>query len=613
MPRAPGRAGAALSAGTRVRGDDQAVDWARVRRLAALFRSHWRWLAAGLAFSVLFGLTEPLVLWLLQPIIDQEGAATDDGGLSYLIPAAIVGLALLRGALLFASEYLLGRVSEGVKRDLQARTLGHTLRLPLAHFDREDSGVMLRQIAHHVALIKDAFVTVFSPCAQSLAKVAGYTGLLFYLEWRLALAFVVVMPALGVLMSRYARRWRALYRRLDEAEGGFAQYLIEIFRSVRIVKAYNAEEAERARYSSHLGRIHGIAMRARVAVSVARVGIQLCVALAFAAAIAAGISFHNSGEVTIGEFAVFVGSMLLMPIAIRRLTDMVPRFFELMRSCETVFALLDAEPEADGAGARPLKVARGDISFRDVWFAYPGAAGPALSAVGLDIRAGERVALVGPSGSGKSTLVSLLLRMHDPTRGSITVDGVDIASVRRADLRRGFSWVTQEPHLFSGSIASNIAYPDAAFDRARVEAAAERADLAGFVRGLPDGLDSAVGEAGTRLSGGQRQRLSIARAIYRDAPALLLDEISSALDSLSEARINEGFRAFQAGRTIIVISHRLAPVQDVDRIVLLEEGRVACAGTHREMLEGSATYRAFCETQRVDAPGAAPGPAPGNT
>lgn len=583
-----------------------AVDWGRVRRLAAHFKAYWKWLALGLAFSVLFGLTEPLILWLLQPIIDQEGAAVEDGRLSYWIPAAIILLALLRGVLLFASEYLLGRVSESVKRDLQARTLGHTLLLPLSHFDREDSGVMLRQVAHHVARLKDAFVTVFSPAAQSLAKVLGYTGLLFYLEWRLALAFVVVVPALGAVMSRYARRWRVLYRRLDEAEGGFAQYLIEIFRSVRIVKAYGAEEAERGRYSSHLGRLYGIGMRARIAVSLARVLIQMCVAAAFAAAIAAGISFHNSGEVTVGELAVFIGSMLLMPIAIRRLTDMVPRFYDLMRSCDAVFDLLDAEPERDRGDAAPLTGVKGDISLRGVSFAYPGAARPALSAVDLDIRAGERVALVGRSGSGKSTLVSLLLRMHDADEGTITVDGADVRSVRRADLRRAFSWVTQEPHLFSGDIATNIAYPDLRFDRARVERAAEQAGMSDFVEALPDGLGTDIGEVGSRLSGGQRQRLSIARAFYRGSPVLLLDEISSALDSVTEARINENLRRFQAGRTIIVISHRLASVQDVDRIVLLDGGRVACEGTHRELLEASPAYRDFCETQQVET-GASPG------
>ncbi len=579
--------------------DDRNIDWVKVRRLAGLFKPYRLWLTLGVLFSILFGLTEPLLLQLLKPLIDHESEAGKGMPLSYFIPVAIILLAFLRGLLLFLSNYLLDRVSESMKRDLQSASLRHTLSLPLSYFDAEDSAVILRRVAHHVAVLKDAFTTVISPCVQGLAKMLGYVGLLLYTEWRLALAFLFIMPVLALVMNRYARRWRVLYRRLDEAEGGFSQYMVEIFRSARIVKAFGAENAESERYARHLKRIYGIGFRSHIAVNVARVGIQLLIASAFALAVAAGISFYNEGRLTIGALSVFVGSLLLMPIAIRRVTDIGPRFFVLMRSCDVVFELLDTGPERDVEQAKPMDRSKGGISFRNVSFSYPGKRLPAVSGISLEIAPGEKVALVGSSGSGKSTLLSLLLRFYFPSEGEVLIDGHDISQVSRDDVRKQFSWVTQEPHLFSGDIVSNIAYPDSEPVLAKVKEAVSFAEMDSFVSELPDGLKTDIGEGGVKLSGGQRQRLSIARAFYRNSPILLLDEISSALDSVTETSIYGSFQAISKGRTVIFISHRLSPVQDVDKIVLLDQGRVSAIGTHDELLVSSELYREFCSTQKV--------------
>jgi len=574
------------------------------RRMLALFKPYSGWLFWGIAFGILFGLTEPLLLQLLKPILDHGSEGQGGEPLSYLVPAAIIGLSLLRGFLLFASTYLLDRVSETLKRDLQASTLRHTLQLPLSYFGEEDSAILLRKIAVHVTALKDFFLTVASPFVQGVAKVIGYAVLLVYTQWQLALIFLVVMPALVLIMARYAKRWRILYRRLDEEEGGFGQYLIEIFRSVRVVKAFGAEEAESRRYSQRLGRLYGIGMRARIAVSVARIGIQVTVAFMFAAAILAGIYFYNEGEMTIGDLGVFTGALLLMPVAIRRITDIPPRYAQVARSAEVVFDLLDQRAEHDAPDAIPLDRPKGGIELRGVSFTYPRASSKALDGIDLAVAPAEKVALVGRSGSGKSTLISLLLRLHDPDEGTVLVDGADARQVRLGDLRGMFSWVTQEPHLFSGSIADNVAYPSAPVDPDRLAESARLAGLEEFAASLPEGLDSKIGEGGAKLSGGQRQRLSIARAFYRDAPVLLLDEISSALDSVTEAGIYANLRRFSRDRTVIVISHRLSPIREIERIVILDEGRIEAQGTHAELLETSESYRRMCATQDLGSAGA---------
>ena len=599
------------------RGSSASVTPALVRRMAGLFKPYWLWLLVGLLLSALFGLTEPLLLQLLKPILDHGSKEAAGEPLSYAIPAVIISLALLRGLFLFSSTYLLDRVSETMKRSLMAHTLRHTLQMPLSYFDQEDSAVLLRKVAHHVSALKDAFLAVMSPFVQGTAKMIGYIALLLYTEWQLALIFLVVMPVLGLVMAKYARRWRDLYRRADEAEGGFGQYLIEIFRAARVVKAFGAEQAESERYARHLAGLYGVGMRARIAVNVARVAVQVCVALTFALAILAGIHYYNEGRMTVGELGVFTGALLLMPIAIRRVTDVVPRFYAVARSAEVVFALLDEQTEAglSGAEAEGLSEIKGAIEFREVSFSYRGSSTKALDRLNLSIAGGEKTALIGKTGSGKSTLISLLLRLYDPSEGEVLLDGRSLKRLSLGELRSQFSWVTQEPYLFSGSFASNIAYPDSRIDMERVRKAAAQADLSGFVESLPEGYNAGIGEAGVRLSGGQRQRLSIARAFYRASPILLLDEITSALDSITESNIIQSLRELSRNRTVIVISHRLSAIHDVNRIVLLDQGRIECQGTHDELLAESGAYRRLCAAQQVDLPlrsdGADPAPEKG--
>jgi subfamily B ATP-binding cassette protein MsbA len=372
--------------------------------------------------------------------------------------------------------------------------------------------------------------------------------------------------------------------------GGVAEVLDEAIGNQRVVRIFGGQDYEAERFERASQKIRRFNMKHAVAAAGTVPVTQLIVACAIAAIIyfAAGQAF--SGSTDVGHFVEFIAAtgMLLQPL--KRLTGVNEHIQKGLAACESVFGLVDEAPEED-RGTVKLDRARGEVRFSHVSLTYAGASRPALDDVSLDIRPGETVALVGPSGSGKSSLIHLLPRFYRASSGHITLDGHDVEALTLESLRRQISLVSQNVVLFNDTLANNIAYGRAqSVAREAIVAAARAAHAMEFIEGLPEGLDTEIGENGARLSGGQRQRVAIARAILKDAPILLLDEATSALDTESERLVQAALESLMRGRTTIVIAHRLSTIERADRIVVMSQGRIVEIGTHRELVDRGGVY-----------------------
>jgi len=369
----------------------------------------------------------------------------------------------------------------------------------------------------------------------------------------------------------------------------------------KVIKVFGAYDRESDLFGRTVERLRGFAMRHAVAAGLTVPITQLAAAVAVAVVVSIALMQSMDNQTTVGGFVSFVTAMLMLLAPLKHLADINGPLQRGLAAAESVFQLVDEAAEPD-AGSADIGRARGELRFEAVHFAYPGAGREALCGIDLAIRPGETVALVGPSGGGKTTLAGLVPRFFAPTQGRILLDGADIAGLTLASLRANIALVSQEVLLFDDSVTANIAYgamrgaPTAA-----VEAAAEAAHALEFIRALPQGFDTAIGEHGARLSGGQRQRLAIARAILKDAPVLILDEATSALDNESERQVQAALDMLMKNRTTLVIAHRLSTIERADRIVVLQQGAIAESGSHRELLARDGLYAQLYRLQFAQA------------
>jgi subfamily B ATP-binding cassette protein MsbA len=519
-------------------------------------------LLVGILAMIVGGLADAALVKLTGPLID-ELFVHRNRELAILLPLGIVAVFLVSGIASFVSGYSSQWVSNKVILDLRRAMFEKVLRLPPAFFDE----VATAQL-----------VTKFTNDVNNLA--AASTGVLT----------VLVIPPIALVVRLFSKRLRQMSRESQRAVGGIAEVLDEAIANQRVVRVFGGQAYETQRFEEAGQKIRRFNMKHSVAAAGTVPVTQLIVACAIAVIIyfAAGQTF--AGSTGVGGFTEFIAAtgMLLQPL--KRLTGINEQLQKGLAACESVFGLIDTPPEED-QGTVALDRAKGAIRFDAVSLAYPGGARAALAGVSLDIRPGETVALVGPSGSGKSSLIHLLARFYHPTAGRITLDGHDLEALTLESLRRQISLVSQNVVLFNDTVAANIAYGRA--DRvteADIIRAAEAAHALEFIRALPQGLATQIGENGAKLSGGQRQRIAIARAILKDAPILLLDEATSALDTESERAVQAALETLIRGRTTIVIAHRLSTIERADRIVVLSQGRVVEAGSHQDLVHAGGMY-----------------------
>lgn len=563
--------------------------WVVYRRLLTRARRYWPLLAAAGVGMVFEAGAAAAFTWMMKPIVD-ETFVNQNEGMRWTIPLAIVSLFVVRGFATFATDYGMARTGRSVVRDLREDILAKYLRLPSERFDREPVPAMVSRLNYDTEQVtqasSDALKTILT---DSLTIVALLAVMLWYSP-QVTVVMLILAPLIGGISAVVGRRYRRINRGIQDGVASMAQIAEQALSAQQEVKVYGAQESELSRYRKLIGQN----LRLGVKVEATRAGasslVQTLAAVALAVILLVAGHEASQGRMTAGSFVAILTSMMAMLPSLKRIANVQSVVQRGVAAADRLFFILDEADEAD-TGQRPLARARGEIEFRDVSVTYPGQETPALAGISFSAAPGTVTAIVGRSGSGKSTLIRLLPRFYEASQGEVRVDGHAVGDYRLADLRRQVAMVGQRVMLFDDSVAANIAYgADAGADEARIRAAAEAANALEFIERLPGGMQATIGENGGLLSGGQRQRLAIARAILKDAPILILDEATAALDTESERLVQDALNRLIPDRTTLVIAHRLSTVEHADQVLVLDGGRLVEQGTHASLLAKGGLY-----------------------
>jgi ATP-binding cassette subfamily B protein len=568
------------------------------RRLMGFLRPYRRQLWGSLFFAwAAMGMTV-----LIPLLMDQAINAIEAGTQADLLPLAlaIVGAGVLRLGLTLVRRVVAGKVSLAVEFDLRQRFYAHLQRLELGFFDSQQTGQLMSRATVDLQSIRFFLGYGLIFITQNLLTIALACVVMVVLDPWLALLALAPAPLVIYAASRYNRVSRPALQEVQQRIAELTAEAEENVSGIRIVKAFAREEHQLHRFRRAVARVFDQSIYSTRLQAFFSPLIGLLPQIGVALVLLVGGRQVIAGNLSPGDFTAFYIYVVMLASPMRMLGMAMGMAQRAIASGNRLFEILDRDPQIESPpGAPSLPAGDGDVELRGVTLRY-GEAVPALTGLDLMVEAGRTVALVGPSGSGKSSLVALIARLYDPSEGAVLVDGADVRSIEVGSLRSEIAFVADDSFLFSASIAENISYAHPEAPHEAVEAAARRAQADQFIRNLPDGYETVVGERGLTLSGGQRQRVAIARALLADPRILILDDATSSVDATTEAAIKSGLREAMAGRTTFIIAHRLSTVSLADEVVVMDGGRIVDRGTHKELLEGCGFYREIAEHGLVD-------------
>ena len=558
------------------------------KRLIKLAKPHLpKFILAMLCMLVVGGLTSALA-FLVKPVLDDIFMKKNAAMLKW-IPIAVVAIYMLKGLCTYVQTILMNFIGQRVVADIRNRLYQVIQTQSMSFFTKNQTGILMSRITNDVNSMQGAVSEAVTSLLKDSFTLICLMFVIFYRDWQLALVAMVIFPVTIYPIATFGRKIRKLATRTQVTMGSLTTLLQETISGARIVKAFGREDYESSRFSRENENLLKLTLKSVSISAVSSPFMEFLGGVGIAAIIFYGGYQVIQGVSTPGTFFSFLAALIMLYEPIKRLTNVNNTIQQGIAGAQRVFSIIDAVPEIrNKPEAIPLPAISKSVDIRNVTFRYEDT--PVLKQINLTVRAGEAVAFVGMSGGGKTTLVNLIPRFYDVSEGQILIDGRDIRDVTIESLRAQIGIVTQQTILFNDTVRNNIIYGDVEKTEADVIRAAKAANAHYFIMNLPDGYDTVIGEQGTKLSGGERQRISIARALLKDAPILVLDEATSSLDTEAEIEVQEALENLMKGRTTLVIAHRLSTIRNADRIVVLVNGEIVEEGTHEALLDKKGEY-----------------------
>ncbi|MBN2568806.1 MAG: lipid A export permease/ATP-binding protein MsbA [Deltaproteobacteria bacterium] len=565
------------------------------KRLLRLVKPHIpKFIFAALCMLAVGGTTAALAA-LVKPVLDDI-FINKDARMLKLIPLAVIVIYVIKGSCSYGQTVIMNYIGQRIVTDLRSDLYNHIQRQSLSFFSKNPTGILMSRITNDVNLIQGAVSEAVTSICKDSFTIIGLVLLIFYRDWKLAIIATLVFPLTIYPIAKFGRMMRNVATRTQVTMGGLMSLLQETISGARIVKAFGMEGYEGERFSVENESLFKLFMKSVSIRAMSSPFMEFLGGLAIAVIIFYGGLQVLKGNATPGNFFSFLTALIMLYEPVKRLTNVNNTIQQGISAAVRVFYVMDETPEiVNKENAVELPKISDKIDIWNVTFSYGDE--PVLKNINLTIRQGEVVAFVGMSGGGKTTLANLIPRFYDVCEGMIAIDGLDIRDVSIESLRAQIGIVTQQTFLFNDTIRNNIAYGDITKNEEDIIRAAKAANAYNFVVNLPSQFETVIGEQGTRLSGGERQRISIARALLKDAPILILDEATSSLDTESEIEVQEALENLMKGRTTLVIAHRLSTIRNADRIIVIVDGRIVEEGSHESLLNLKGEYHKLYNMQ----------------
>lgn len=565
------------------------------KRLIRLAKPHMaKFIVAMLCMLVVGGLTSALA-FLVKPALDDIFMKKNMVMLKW-IPVAVIAIYMLKGLCNYVQIVLMSFIGQRVVADVRNRLYRAIQMQSMSFFTKHPTGILMSRITNDVNSMQGTVSEAVTSLLKDSFTLLCLVFVIFYRDWQLALVAMVIFPLTIYPIATFGRKMRSVATRTQVTMGTLTTLLQETISGARIVKAFGREDYECSRFSRENENLLRLTLKAVSISAISSPFMEFLGGVGIAAIVFYGGYQVIQGVSTPGTFFSFLTALLMLYEPIKRLTNVNNTIQQGIAGAQRVFSIIDTVPEIQNkTGAVPLPAIAKAIEIQNVTFHYEDV--PVLSRIHLTVRAGEAVAFVGMSGGGKTTLVNLIPRFYDVSEGRILIDGLDVRDVTIESLRAQIGIVTQQTILFNDTVRNNIVYGDTTKTEADVVRAARAANAHNFIMNLPRGYDTVIGEQGTKLSGGERQRISIARALLKDAPILILDEATSSLDTEAEIEVQEALENLMRGRTTLVIAHRLSTIRNADRIVVLVNGEIVEEGTHEALLDKKGEYYRLYQMQ----------------